>query len=81
MIDIHMRNQIIKYHIAENSRCGWYISQGDTLHYLHKDLQFYYGTGYGESGHPPYGKAPGYYLTRKIAEAYLRAYLDKKENS
>lgn len=63
------------YRINENLRCGWYVSRSANIEYLHKDLQFHKGTGYTESGNPPYGEAPGYYLTKEIAEAYLRAYL------
>lgn len=67
-------NEFAKYKIAENPGCGWYIAKND-LDYLHKDLKIHNGTGYAASGRPPYGKASGYYPTKEITEAYLRAYL------
>lgn len=68
------------YKILENSDCGWYVSYKDVnggVEYLHKDLKFHVGVAYLENHCPPYGYAPGYYLTKEIAEAYLRVYLER----
>lgn len=65
-----------------HSDLGYYISAkiDNNYYYLHKDLKFHIGTGYTESGSPLYGEAPGYYPSKEIAKAYLRAYLDKTED-
>ena len=72
-------DEFIGFNIGENEECGWYVVRD--YNYLHKDLKFYHiSTGYLKAGKPPYGEAPGYYPTKKIAEAYLRAYLDKNKS-
>lgn len=70
------------YKIAEMPDNGWYVVNIVTpCFYLHKDLKFHRGTDFNTSGCPPYGCAPGYYSTKQVAEAFLRAYLNKKGNS
>lgn len=67
---------IVRFHtpsIGIND-CGWYIDVNCT-DYLHKDLKLHGSTG-KESQHG-YGEAPGYYPTKEIAEAYVRAYEEK----
>lgn len=64
--------------------CGWYIAMqagpGYGITYLHKDLQLHEQSGY-EDFHigMGMGMAPGYYLTKKIAEEYLNAFLEKEK--
>ena len=74
----------MKYHIIEHYRHGWYISPVEKIngeyYYLWKDLKFHQGsTGWNDNKHKTTGSASGYYPSREIAEAYLKAYLDKKE--
>ena len=65
--------------MVEQGELGWYIvvGHGSEYWYLHTDLEFHKNT----TGEPDLkDKRPGYYKTKKIAEAYLRVYLNKEKS-
>lgn len=60
--------------------CGWYVTTPEScIRHLHKNLTIQCGTWYLR-GNYGYGEAPGYWPTKKEAEAALAAYLEKESN-
>ena len=60
------------YVVDANNKCGWVLQS--QRGYLHKDFTWHSSTGYCSNN-----KAPGYYPTKAIAQAYLDEYLSRNQ--
>jgi len=65
------------YPHSKDNTCGWFVQNKKTYKHLHKDFTFHDGTGWNNHKH---GEAPGYWPTKKDAEAALVAYLEKESD-
>ena len=74
--------EINLYHPCWHLIGAWAIWDKVSNKYLHKNFQLHGGTGYDRVKHSGLlTNAPGYYPTREIAEAYLKAYKEKNKSA